>query len=146
MLHGLLWFPLLIAFIWLAWAGWNEYQKLEAYRVWAAQFDRAKYDIYAVLGQKDDTLTWGKPTRSGPVELQQFSLTQVTQCEVQAGDLPVDPNHPPKGDRNVTLAFHLRDQRRIQIPFTELALALQWHTFLQQEIKRFQAKSIENLS
>jgi hypothetical protein len=53
MIH-LLWFPLLAVFIGLAWAGWNEFQKLEVYKSWAAQFDRAKFDIYAVLGQKDD--------------------------------------------------------------------------------------------
>ncbi len=52
MTRGLIWLPLLAIFIGLAWAGWNEYQKLEAYRAWAEQFDRAKYDIYAVLGQK----------------------------------------------------------------------------------------------
>jgi hypothetical protein len=75
--RGLLWLPLLAAFIWLAWSGWNEYQKVEAYRHWASQFERAKYDIYAVLGQKGSDLTWGKPTRQGPVELETFSLQDV---------------------------------------------------------------------
>lgn len=50
--HGLLWLPLLAAFFWLAWQGSQEYQKIEAYRTWAEQFDKAKYDIYAVLGKK----------------------------------------------------------------------------------------------
>ncbi len=44
-----MWLPLLAIFISLAWAGWNEYKKLEAYGVWAQKFDRAKYDIYSVL-------------------------------------------------------------------------------------------------
>ena len=57
MLHGLLWFPLLFFFIWLAGAGWYEFQKLEAYKVWAVQYARAKYDIYAVLGQQGRELT-----------------------------------------------------------------------------------------
>ena len=52
-------------FIGLAWAGWNEYNKLEAYKVWAQSFERAKYDIYAALGQQGDVLTWGVPTRQG---------------------------------------------------------------------------------
>ena len=52
MARGLLWLPLLVAFIWLAWSGWNEYQKLEAYKIWAEDFDNAKFDIYAVLGKK----------------------------------------------------------------------------------------------
>ncbi|MCF3606421.1 hypothetical protein L2E81_07160 [Planktothrix agardhii 1033] len=33
--RGLLWLPLLAIFIGLAWSGWNEYQKLEAYQAWA---------------------------------------------------------------------------------------------------------------
>ena len=37
--RGLLWLPLLGVFIWLSWAGWNEYQKLEAYRAWAESFE-----------------------------------------------------------------------------------------------------------
>jgi hypothetical protein len=61
--RGLMWLPLLALFGWLAWAGWREFQKVEAYEAWAQDFDRHKYDIYAVLGQKDDRLVWGKPTR-----------------------------------------------------------------------------------
>ncbi|MEO1466231.1 MAG: hypothetical protein AAFR89_08365, partial [Cyanobacteria bacterium J06633_1] len=75
--RGLLWLPLLVAFFWLAWSGWNEYQKLEAYKVWAENFDNAKFDIYAVLGKKAQQITWGKPTRKGMVELKSFSLDNV---------------------------------------------------------------------
>lgn len=75
--RGLMWLPLLGLFIWLAWAGWNEYQKVEAYKTWAADFERAKYDIYAALGQKADQLTWGSPTRKGPVDLKTVSLKEV---------------------------------------------------------------------
>lgn len=57
--RGLLWLPLLAVFIWLAWQGWNEYQKVEAYQNWAKHFERAKYDIYAVLAQNGSNLTWG---------------------------------------------------------------------------------------
>jgi hypothetical protein len=61
--RGLMWLPLLALFIGLAWAGWREFRKVEAYQTWAQDFDRHKYDIYAVLGQKGDQLVWGKPTR-----------------------------------------------------------------------------------
>ena len=63
--RGLLWLPLLVAFFGLAWSGWNEYQKIEFYKQWAEKFERHKYDIYAVLGQQGDRLTWGQPTRKG---------------------------------------------------------------------------------
>ena len=84
--RGLLWLPLLVAFFWLTWSGWNEYQKLEAYKIWAEDFDNAKFDIYAVLGRKADQLTWGKPTRKGMVELSSFSLNDVQQINLLIGD------------------------------------------------------------
>jgi hypothetical protein len=81
--RGLLWLPLLAAFIWLAGAGWNEYKKVEAYQSWAVNFERHKYDIYAVLGQKGDLLTWGIPTRSQPRDLQTISLSAVREIKLE---------------------------------------------------------------
>jgi hypothetical protein len=135
MIRGLLWLPLLGVFSWLAWAGWNEYQKLEAYRNWAEPFDHAKYDIYAVLGQKDGDLIWGKPTRQGPVELQSFSLSQVESIRLRVGEqtlLPEPANQPKAGSQRVFLEFQLYEQV-IQVPFTELELAEKWGIHLQQD-------------
>lgn len=133
MAHGILWLPLLVAFIWLAWAGWNEYQKLEAYRQWAEAFDNAKYDIYAVLGLSGNQVTWGQPSRKGPVNLQTFSLSQVESIQPWMGDRPVDPKHPPTQERGVSLKFNFFDQSSVQVPFTELSLAIQWANYLQQQ-------------
>jgi hypothetical protein len=124
--RGLLWLPLLAIFCWLAWAGWNEYQKLEAYRRWAEQFEKAKYDIYAVLGQKGDRLTWGKPSRSEPVELQTFSLKDVESVRLLVGDRVVDWDNPPvKGSAVLEFCF-LNAGDSLKIPFTEIPLAVQW--------------------
>jgi hypothetical protein len=132
--RGLLWLPLLAMFIWLAWAGWNEYQKVEAYRNWASKFDRAKYDIYAVLGQKGDTLTWGKPTRSGPVELKTFSLQDVQSIRLLVDDKPVLLEELPNRGRAIALEFLLSPNASVKIPFTEIAIAAQWGKYLQQEL------------
>jgi hypothetical protein len=143
MIRGLLWLPLLMLFIWLAWAGWNEYQKLEAYRQWAEKFDQAKYDIYAVLGIQGDRLTWGKPTRRGPIDLKSFSLANVTDIRVltDGGDRagkptnPVDPQNPPTQARQIALEFQLTDDSPILVPFTELPLALRWADYLQKQLQ-----------
>lgn len=134
--RGLLWLPLLLLFIGLAWAGWNEYQKVEAYRVWATAFDRAKYDIYAVLGQKGSDLTWGKPTRNGPIDLQTFSLLQVKAIRLLANGQAIDPNSLTEADRRpkprqVAIEFQHESNPSIQVPFTDLDLAVRWVTFLQ---------------
>jgi hypothetical protein len=128
--RGLLWLPLLAVFIWLAWSGWNEYQKVEAYRVWAEQFERAKYDIYAVLGQKGKNLTWGKPTRSGPVDIETFSLNDVQSIKLVVDGQIVTLENPPKKGRTIALEF-LLPESTVQVPFTEIPLAVEWGKFLQ---------------
>jgi hypothetical protein len=77
--RGLLWLPLLVVFFWLAWSGWNEYQKIESYKRWAEQFERHKYDIYAVLGQKGDRITWGRPTRNDPLDIQTVTFQDMAR-------------------------------------------------------------------
>jgi hypothetical protein len=129
--RGLLWLPLLVVFIWLAWSGWNEYQKLEAYKVWAEDFDNAKFDIYAVLGKKERQLTWGKPTRRGMIGLKSFSLDEVNQIKLLVSDRIVDTNAenlPSKG--KPFLEFDLKNQEVIRIPFTDILLATKWHKYL----------------
>jgi hypothetical protein len=129
--RGLLWLPLLVVFIWLAWSGWNEYQKLEAYKIWAEDFDNAKFDIYAVLAKKERQITWGKPTRKGMVELETFSLDKVTQINLLVSDRIIDvdsSNLPTKG--KPSLEFDLNNQKSIRIPFTDISLAAKWLNYL----------------
>jgi len=138
--RGLLWLPLLALFFWLAWSGWNEYQKVEAYRNWAKQFDRAKYDIYAVLGQKGSDLTWGKPTRSGPVNLETFSLKDVQSIRLLVDNKPAELAAPLSEGRPVkaiALEFLFPEPAAsFQVPFTEIPLAAEWGKYLQQELER----------
>lgn len=130
--RGLLWLPLLAVFIGLAWSGWNEYQKLEAYQAWATNFDKAKYDIYAVLGLKETDLTWGKPTRKGPINLETFSLKQVESLGLLVENQAVDPNIPPEKGKAIALEFRFTNTAKIvQIPFTEISLAVRWYKYLQ---------------
>ncbi|HEY9606441.1 MAG TPA: hypothetical protein V6C85_32835 [Allocoleopsis sp.] len=142
--RGLLWLPLLGAFIWLAWSGWNEYQKIEAYRNWAAQFERAKYDIYAVLGQNGSDLTWGKPTRQGPVELKTVSLKDVQSIRLLVDDRVADLETPPAQGKAIALELlFLESIASVKIPFTEIPIAAQWGTFLQQELQRLRLESAD---
>lgn len=132
--RGLLWLPLLVIFFGLAWAGWREFQKVEAYRRWAEEFDRAKYDIYSVLGLKGKELTWGKPTRSQPVDLQTFSLDDVQEIRLLVNEQRVDLNSLPTKGKPVIEFRMTQPIDSIKIPFTEIPLAAQWTKFLQQEL------------
>lgn len=133
MARGLVWLSLLIVITILFWVGWREYQKVEGYRIWSQQFDKAKYDIYAVMGLKDKQITWGKPTPKGIIGLETFSLQDVKNIELKLGDCLVNPNNLPseKSKDTPQLLFNFIEENKvIQIPFTELELAAQWQQFL----------------
>ncbi|MBD2437706.1 hypothetical protein [Nostoc sp. FACHB-110] len=139
--RGLLWLPLLIAFIWLAWQGSKEYQKVESYRIWAEQFDRAKYDIYAVLGQKDNNITWGKPTPKGPINLKTFSLLDVKEINLLVDNSIADIKTPPIKGRSIQLEFITAEPAKsVSIPFTEIPLAAKWAEYLQGALQNLPAE------
>ncbi len=137
--RGILWLVLLAVFIWLAWQGRNEYQKVEAYRNWAQQFERAKYDIYAVLGQNGNNLTWGKPTPQGLIKLETFSLKDVQFINLLVDNQPVEIQTPPGKGREIELEFVFKDpDHTVRVPFTEIPLAAEWGKHLQQELHQLQ--------
>jgi hypothetical protein len=134
--RGLMWLPLLGAFIWLARMGANEYQKLEAYKRWAIGFDRCKYDIYAVMGLKGREISWGKPTKTEPQNLQTFSLDRVSQIKLVVDNNPVSLDSLPTRGKNINLQFGLTDPiETINIPFTEVQMAAEWAKFLNNTIE-----------
>jgi hypothetical protein len=134
MIHALIWLPLLALFCTLAWAGWNEYTKVQAYGQWARTFDTAKYDVLAVLGFRDDRLVWGRPTRRGPVDLQEIPLENVKSVQLFTDNRLADPDTPPARARRVALRLHLADDGQVSIPFTEAPLAAAWCKLLQKNL------------
>ncbi|MEM9216892.1 MAG: hypothetical protein AAGD25_21395 [Cyanobacteria bacterium P01_F01_bin.150] len=134
MIHGLMWFPLLAIFIVLAWAGWNEYQKVETYRVWATGADRAKYDIRAALIQKNQTLIWGTPSRSGILSQKTLPLSGIDAVNVRVDGVSISTaDSPPSKGSTITLELIGRDQKACKIPFTDVDLAMQWAKALKQD-------------
>jgi hypothetical protein len=133
--RGLMWLPLLGIFTWLARAGYNEYQKLEAYRRWAVGFDRCKYDIYAVLGLKDRQISWGKPTKTAPKDLQTFNLDRVSQIQLFVNDREIDLENLPATGKKINLHFQFAEAgEAIDIPFTEVPLAAEWWQLLTDKL------------
>ena len=131
-----MWLPLLGAFIWLARAGANEYQKLEAYKRWAVGFDRYKYDIYSIIGLKGRDLSWGKPTKQEPKDLQTFSLDRVKQIQLVIDDKPINLDDLPNTGKKINLQFQLTDTpETIEIPFTEILMASEWAKFLRGRVE-----------
>lgn len=129
--RGLIWLPLLGLFIWLFWQGRREFQKVEAYQNWAKQFEKSKYDLYAVLGQSGSELTWGKPTPKGIIELKTFSLTQVQEIRLLVDEKPVELEKPPTQGKAIALEFVMQDgQEPVRVLFTEIPIAAEWGKYL----------------
>ncbi len=130
--RGLLWLPLLVVFFWLAWAGWNEYQKVESYKRWAEQFERHKYDIYAVLGQKGDRLTWGKPTRKDPIDIQTVTFEEIERIRFRIDNKFYDQKDAefPLNAKNISLELVLKTGEMPNIKFTDIDIAAAWYRFL----------------
>jgi hypothetical protein len=136
--RGLLWLPLLGVFIGLAWAGWNEYQKVQAYEAWAKGFERSKYDLFSMLGQSGDTLTWGRPTRQGPVELKTLSLHNVVALHLSADETA---DGATKAQQRSEILLELQGGETCGIPFTDRELALRWEKALQQSLLELKSAS-----
>ncbi|MEM9807157.1 MAG: hypothetical protein AAF959_17975 [Cyanobacteria bacterium P01_D01_bin.56] len=126
MVHGLLWLPVLVFFFWITWAGWNEYQKVETYQQWATQFERAKYDIFAALGQRGRSLTWGLPTRQGVINLQTLELDAVDSIDLLT-----------KGMRNLRQRWKvtLRKAKRFSKSSSGTAKFLKFHLRMRSWLK-----------
>ncbi|AFY38722.1 hypothetical protein Lepto7376_2443 [[Leptolyngbya] sp. PCC 7376] len=138
--RGLLWLPLLATFIGLAWAGSAEYKKLEAYKVWADNFEQAKYDLYSVMGYRNGQITWGKATRKGIVETQTVAIAKLSDISLEIDGetiAEVDPENldalPAKGKAVLSLNYK-EEQDSTQIPFTQIDLAAKWVNYLQKFI------------
>ncbi|MEO1067766.1 MAG: hypothetical protein AAFW95_01395 [Cyanobacteria bacterium J06638_6] len=140
--RGLLWLPLLGVFIGLAWAGWHEFQKVQAYEAWATEFDRSKYDIKSMLGQRGNDLTWGQPTRQGPIDLVHLSLTSVTnlRLEIDGQTVSVD-EASPQAKGNVDLVLATAGGETYRIPFTDSNLAHRWEKALQESLQALKSAS-----
>jgi hypothetical protein len=134
--RGLLWLPLLVIFTWLAWQGRNEFQKVQAYENWAKQFERSKYDIYAVLAQEGSDLTWGKPTPKGIIDLKTFSLKNVRSLDLVVDEKVFSLETPPNKGRAIALEFIFADDATVRVPFTQVPLAVDWCKYLQQELQK----------
>lgn len=133
--RGLLWLPLLAIFLWLAWAGWNEFRKVEAYQGWAQGFERSKYDILAMMGIAGNRLVWGQPTRRGPINLHQMDLEEVTELQLYVNGQPADPQDLPNSSKRCSLRFLRSTEPAVEIPFTDLAIAQEWYVYLQERLQ-----------
>ena len=92
MSHGLLWFPLLLAFVLLASLGWLERRRQNLFRTWAEGSELAKLDGCGGARLKDGELQWssfeaGKFQDQGSFDVCRLELVEL--MSLTSGDAPL---------------------------------------------------------
>ncbi|MCB4393639.1 hypothetical protein FZZ91_04945 [Synechococcus sp. HB1133] len=92
MSHGLLWFPLLLAFVLLASLGWLERRRQNLFRTWAEGSELAKLDGCGGARLKDGELQWssfeaGKFQDQGSFDVCRLELVEL--MSLASGDAPL---------------------------------------------------------
>jgi hypothetical protein len=134
--NGFQWLPVLAFSGWLAWTGWNEYSKRNSYRRWSRQYEKTKYDVYAVLGKRGLDLTWGKPTSSGPIEMKSFSLTNVRDIRLTIDNKPIYSEKLPEKGLAILEFFVSEYEPVIKVPFASIEEAAEWRNYLQEQLQK----------
>ena len=133
--RGLLWLPLLVLFFGLAWAGWNEYQKVQGYSAWAKQYEKSKYDVLAALGYRKGEISWGKPIRKGLEDRQVMSIAALKGVQLRIDGTIANLEALPDSGKIIALELLPIDGNGvIQIPFVGIDLAAEWTSYLKQQI------------
>ena len=92
MIHGLLWFPLLLVFVLLAALGWLERRRQSLFRSWAEGAELAKLDGCGAARVKDGELHWSSFSAGKFEEQGRFAIKTLEMVELMAlasGEAPL---------------------------------------------------------
>ncbi|MEB3331762.1 MAG: hypothetical protein VKI83_04640 [Synechococcaceae cyanobacterium] len=92
MTHGLLWLPLLLAFVLITGLGWLERRRQRLFRDWAEGAELAKLDGCGAARLRDGVLSWsrfhaGKFEPEGSFVIKQLELVDL--LALQSGEAPL---------------------------------------------------------
>ena len=84
MIHGLLWLPLLVAFVLLTALGWLERRRQNLFRVWAEGAELSKLDDSCAARLKEGILSWSCFEAGTFQEKGTFEVTKLELVELLA--------------------------------------------------------------
>ena len=124
MSHGLLWFPLLLAFVLRAALGWLERRRQTLFRTWADGAELAKRDGCGGAHLKDGHLTWSS-FEAGHFQNQgSFDICRLELVELMAlasGDAPL--TEESQGPCRLRL---VGKDLQMDVPFADAERARRW--------------------
>ena len=124
MSHGLLWLPLLLAFVLLAALGWLERRRQSLFRAWAEGAELVKMDGSGGAQLKNGRLVWcrfeaGKFQDHGDFDVCRLELVEL--MALASGDAPLtDESQGPCRLRLVGKNLQM------DVPFSDAELARRW--------------------
>ena len=124
MIHGLLWLPLLMAFILIASLGWLERRRQNLYLIWAKGSELAKLDGTGAARLKDGILCWSSFEAGSFKEEATFEVKKLEMVELMAlssGEAPLT-----KESQGCCRLRLIGSGNEIDVPFSDAERARQW--------------------
>ena len=124
MIHGLLWLPLLMAFILITALGWLERRRQNLYLIWANGSELAKLDGSGAARLKDGFLSWSSFEAGSFKEEAIFEVKKLEMVELMAlssGEAPL--TNESQGRCRLRL---IGSGNEIDVPFSDAERARQW--------------------
>ncbi len=123
-MHGLLWLPLLAAFVLLTALGWLERRRQNLFRNWAEGSELSKLDGSGAARLKDGLLTWSNFEAGQFKEQGTFVVTKLELVELMAlasGDAPL--TQESQGRCRLRL---VGSGNEMDVPFADAERARSW--------------------
>ena len=133
MLHGLLWFPLILIFFLLTALGWLERRRQNLFRNWANGSELCKLDSSGAAYLKDGKLTWSAFEAGEFKEKDSFIIKKLELIELMAltsGEAPL--TNESQGKCRIRL---VGSGREMDVPFSDADRAREWMDQLMEKAR-----------
>ena len=124
MIQGLIWFPLLLAFVLLTALGWLERRRQNLFLIWAEGSELSKLDSSGAAKLKNGNLIWSSFEAGSFQEQGSFEINKLELVELMAlasGDAPLTVES--QGRCRLRL---VGSGKEMDVPFADAERARQW--------------------
>ena len=133
MIHGLLWFPLLLVFVLLTSLGWLERRRQNLYRIWAEGSELAKLDGCGAAKVKGGFISWSSFEAGSFQEKDKFEIKSLELIELMAlssGEAPL--TNESQGLCRLRL---IGCGKELDVPFSDADRAREWMNQLMRKAR-----------
>ena len=133
MIHGLIWFPLLVIFILLTALGWVERRRQNLFLNWAKGAELSKLDGSGAARLKEGILSWSSFEAGNFKDQNTFEITKLELLELMAltsGEAPLTTES--QGRCRLRL---IGDGKEMDVPFSDTEQARKWMNQLMRKAR-----------